>query len=156
MIDLREYKRNVGVSKNKYVAEWLEKELIPGAKRAPDLENTMFPNSARRPYRGRGRIKANANANVLRTHIVKAALRREYFSRKMCFASEAEFRWLVDELVATNLIRVRVEEGITYFDSTCLSEKYLNCSFNNLRQFVLDAINAAAKGVAAACLDRVS
>ena len=42
--------KKVGVTKAKYVEQWIERDLIPGIIRGESLSDTLFPDSARRPY----------------------------------------------------------------------------------------------------------
>jgi hypothetical protein len=148
MISLSEYKKRIGVTKTKYVMDWVNQNLIPGVIKAPDVASTLFPDSARRPYKDRGRIKATSDTSAIRVHLVHAALRREHMTREMCHLEPMEFKGIIDELVAADFIRRRTEDHITYYDSTMRSEAYQGKSFRELRQFVLDALAVMAKGAA--------
>lgn len=148
MITLSAYKKRAGVTKTKYVAEWIEKGLIPGVIKAPDIENTLFPDSARRPYSGRGSLKATTAASKIHIHMVKASLKREHITKEMCHSTQMEFDGFIDDLVAADLIRRRFEDGITYYDATIKSEVYEEKSFGELRKFILEALEAISKGTA--------
>lgn len=148
MISLSTYMKCVGVTRKEYVAGWIENELIPGVVKAPDIESTLFPDSARRPYKDRSKIKATSEASKIRTHIMKASLNREQITKEMCHLNQMEFNGFINELVAADLIRLRIEEGITYYDATIKSEVYEGKTFGELRKFTLDALKAIAKGTA--------
>ncbi len=79
-ISLAEFTKNCGTKKS-YVKKWLDGHLIPGVTLAPSLEDTLFPRSARRPYRFRAKIKPTTTAKDIRTHIVNACIRREHEPR---------------------------------------------------------------------------
>ena len=49
-MNMKEYMKKVGVTKAKYVEQWIERDLIPGIIRGESLSDTVFPDSARRPY----------------------------------------------------------------------------------------------------------
>lgn len=151
MISLKEYMKNTGVTKVKYVERWLENDWIPGVIKGNRVSDTLFPDSARRPYRSRW-LKPGINADKLRVHIVKACLSRCHISKELCFTSAREFEALVSELEQAGLICRSVEDGITYFDSTEKSKDYCEKPLAELRNFVLDMLEtvskAAAKGAA--------
>lgn len=108
MISLKEYMDNTGVTKVKYVERWLENGWIPGVIKGNKVSETLFPDSARRPYSSRW-LKPGINADKLRVHIVKACLSRRHISKELCFASAREFEVLVSELEQAGLIRRSVE-----------------------------------------------
>jgi hypothetical protein len=135
------------------VAVTIEKELIPGAIKGADIESTLFPDSARRPYKDRSKIKATSEASKIRTHIMKASLNREHITKEMCRLNQMEFNGFIHELVAADLIRLRIEDGITYYDATIKSEVYEGKTFGELRKFTLDALEAVAKGTAEGTID---
>ncbi len=155
MISLKEYMNNTGVTKVKYVERWLENGWIPGVIKGNKVSDTLFPDSARRPYSSRW-LKPGINADKLRVHIVKACLSRRHISKELCFASAREFEVLVSELEQAGLISRSVEDGITYFDSTQKSQSFVGKSSAAFRKFVLEAVEAAAKaaaeGAVTACL----
>jgi len=155
MISLKEYMKNTDVTKVKYVEHWLENGWIPGVIKGNSVSDTLFPDSARRPYCSRW-LKPGINADKLRVHIVKACLSRRHISRELCFTSAREFEALVSELEQAGLIRRSVEDGITYFDSTEKSKAYCEKSLAELRKFVLEVLEivseAAAKGAVTAYL----
>lgn len=148
MIDLNSFMKKVGVTKKSYVRDWISDDLIPGVMKAPDIESTMFPASARRPYKERNKLRATSNSPAIRTHIVKAALNRTHITKEMCHLTTGEFEGFIDELIEAELIRRRVEDDITYYDSTIKSNICKEKSFNNLRKFILEALEVSSKGAA--------
>lgn len=158
MMDLNGYLKKTGVSKKKYVDRWIDKDLIPGAKRDADKKSYQFLESSLRPYQNSG-LKPGAKADNLRAHIVKAALLRQYISHSMCYMSKGEFNQMVSEMVDAGLLQLRTEDGVVYIDSTLKSNAYLDKSVAEIRKFVLDCLatvtKAAAEGVTKACLDKV-
>ena len=44
---LKNYMKKTGVTKRKYVEEWLDKDLIPGVSKDTQTGEYVFPNSAR-------------------------------------------------------------------------------------------------------------
>ena len=147
MMDIKAYMKKVGVTKVKYVQRWIELDLIPGIINGDDILNAQFPDSARRPYCV-GALKPGISADRIRAHIVAACLARQHISKELCYASTGEFEGFINELETASLIRKRVEDGITYFDSTDKSEAYTGKKLNEIRKFVLDAINACSEGAA--------
>ena len=144
-ISLDEFTKNCGTKKS-YVKKWLDGHLIPGVTLAPSLEDTLFPRSARRPYRFRAKIKPTTTAKDIRTHIVNACIRREHIMSDMCHMSKNEFALIIQDLVKNDLIRVRREDGITYYDSTQKCDSYNGRRFEDLRKFVINMIKTAAEG----------
>lgn len=159
MMNLQDYMAKVGVKKKKTVDEWIDKDLIPGAERDAITGEYRFLDSSRWPYRSAG-LKAGANADKVRAHIVRAALERKYISAKMCFASNGEFTAMIEDLVKAELILVRYEDGIMYLDSTTKSNAFKKSSMLELRKFVLECLTAlaegAATGTAKAYLEQIS
>jgi hypothetical protein len=146
MIDLDTFKERNRVSKNKYIEDWIKDDLIPGVRRGPSIEDTQFPNSARRPYRYRARIKQDANN--IRAHIVNACVRREHITKEMCHMTQDEFVSQIDTLVNHGLVLIRIEDGITYYDSTAQCDTVAGKTIREIRKFVLDVIEAASRGYA--------
>jgi len=140
MLSLKEFKEKVGATKNKYIQEWLDQDLIPGVRKAPALEDTLFPDSARRPYRDRGKISADSGSDKIRAHIVRACCAREHISNKMCHCSPKEFEGYVNDLIKTEIIRIRVEDGITYYDATDKCAEIKKAKLNAVIKFVSDAV----------------
>lgn len=156
MMDLKGYFEKTGVSKKKYVDNWIDKELIPGATRDADTNTYQFLDSSRRPYQSRG-LKPEAKADNLRAHIVKAALMRRHISHKMCYMSKGEFDLMVAEMVDADLLQLRTEDGVVYIDSTSKSSAFANKGTKEIRKFVLECLatvtKATAEGVTKAVID---
>lgn len=153
MLDLNQFMKKTNVSKRKYVDEWFQKNLIPGATCVEGKYS--FPDSARRPYRNR-HLKAGISADILRAHIVKAALLRQHICVDMCFMSPGEFLGMIKDLERADLITIRTEDDITYYDSTIKSSAYKNKSLKEIGKFVQDCIEAAAKGATKGYLEHVT
>lgn len=156
MMDIDAFKAKCGISSNRYIEDWLEKGLIPGVRSGPSLEDFCFPNSARRPYRYRGKIKPITNASSIRVHIVNACIRREHITKEMCFITQNEFNDMIKDLVKCGLITVRKEDNITYYDSTSKSDLYEGKKLSIIRKFVLDALEAMSKGISEGSLNVLS
>ena len=155
MLDLNGYMKKVGVTKKKYVSDWLAKDLIPGALQDESTGEYTFPESARRPYRCNS-LKPTTKAPQLRAHIVKACINRHHITKDMCFMSEGEFNGMIDDLVNAGWIRLRIEDGITYYDSTEKSDTYSGQPLKELVKILNSTLSvvteAAAKGAVTACL----
>ncbi len=154
MLNLQAYMKKAGVTKKHYVAQWLEEDLIPGVIRGQRLEDTLFPEAARRPYRSRW-LRPVSTADEVRSHIIKACLTKHHISHKTCYMSAEEFDAMVAELVGLGLVRIRVEDGITYYDSTANSGDYRDRNLREIREFLIDAMESAAKGITEAMLEAV-
>lgn len=152
MMNLHDYMRKVGVTKAKYVERWITQDLIPGIEKGESLVDTKFPDSARRPY-CEGSLKPGLPADKIRAHIVKACIQRKHITKDICFASQGEFDCYICDLEKAGLITKRIEDGIVYYDSTLKSDTYNDEGLAVIRQFVCDAIEAAAKGAASALLE---
>ena len=159
MLDFYGFKEKVGVTKNEYVQEWLDNNLIPGAVKGDKITDAKFLDSSRRPYRSRW-LKADTDADKVRAHIVKACINRQHITKETCHASKGEFDGFIAELEKADLLRIRIEDGIEYYDSTLKSSAYANRSLNEIKSYVIEALKAvsegAAKGATAAILEKVS
>lgn len=153
-MNYKEYMSRVGVSKRIYIEKWLENDLIPGVTGKENIETAFFPESARRPYADKW-LTANTDANKIRAHVVKAAIQRRHISARQCFMSDMEFSNMIKELVDADLIRIRVEDEIEYYDSTLKSKELEDIHLDVVRKFVLDAIEAATKGAASAAIEKL-
>ena len=143
---INEYMKKNNVSKKKYVESWLEDDLIPGVTKDKKSGELFFPKSARRPYRPR--LKATSDASVIRASILNACLKREHVSYKTYHMSNGEFLSFINDLIIAGLIKERIEDGITYYDSTIKSDKYRHESFKNLKKFVIDCMSEVAESIA--------
>ncbi|MCH5198140.1 MAG: hypothetical protein J1E34_04450 [Oscillospiraceae bacterium] len=137
-MNIKDYMRKVGVSKKKYVEVWLEKGLIPGVKEDENTGELFFPPSARRPYRPR--LCNSAKASTIRASILNACLKREYISEKIYGMSKGEFLSFINDLLRSELISVRIEDGITYYDSTIKSDMYEGKSLKAIKKFIIDCM----------------
>lgn len=140
---INEFMKKVGVSKKKYVEKWIECDLIPGVIKDDETGEWFLPNSARRPYRSK--CRANASASTIRASILRACLKREHISNETYNMSEGEFLRFIEELVNADLISVRIEDGITYYDSTIKSDTYKNKSVKELKKIILECIGIVAE-----------
>lgn len=120
MLTMKEFMEKVGVTKQAYVLEWIDRKLIPGVQKEGDTY--LFPDSARRPYRSR--CKPNCSAKIIRGAIVNACLKRQHISASTFCLSDGEFESYVDDLIKAELIISRKEDGIYYYDSTLKSEQF--------------------------------
>ncbi len=70
--------------------------------------------------------------------------------------SEGEFNGMIDDLVNAGWIRLRIEDGITYYDSTEKSDTYSGQPLKELVKILNSTLSvvteAAAKGAVTACL----
>ena len=147
MMNLKQYMEKAQVSRKKYVDAWIDMALIPGAVRDEGRVNYSFPDSSRRPYRDSG-LKPGVPADKLRAHIVKAAVARQYISAGSCFMTQGEFDAMVDEMVAAGIVQRRTEDGVTYIDSTLKSDPCKKSGVKEIRRFVMDCLQTAAKAAA--------
>lgn len=154
---INEFMKKVGVSKKKYVEKWIENGLIPGVSKDLKTGEWIFPDSARRPYISR--CKPNADASTIRASILNACIKRQYISNKTYYLSEGEFLRYIDELINADLISIRIEDQIIYYDSTLKSDAYKNNSIEELRKFTLECIGIVAEktsyGITKAVTDRL-
>lgn len=122
MLSIKEYMKNVNVTKKKYVLNWINQGLIPGVQKTED-GTYMFPDSARRPYSPRYKRKAIPDAKTIRASIVNACIKRYYISASIFHLSESEFNSYITDLIKVGLINRREDDGIVYYDSTAESDK---------------------------------
>lgn len=143
---LKDYMKKSGVTKRKYVEDWLEKDLIPGVGKNTQTGEYIFPDSARRPYRPR--FKPTANATTIRTSILNACLKREYISCTIYNMSNGEFLSFISDLTKAGLIIERIEDGIIYYDSTTKSDGYRGKSISAIRKLIIDCFGTAVEKAA--------
>lgn len=142
-----EFMKNTGVSKRKYVEEWIAQDLIPNVTRDETTGALEIPDSARRPYRPR--LKPNADANTIRASMLNACIRRQYICPKTYgFIGEDEFYGYINDLIEAELIRERVIDGITYYDALPKSEEYRGRTCRAIRSFVIDCLGKVAERAA--------
>ena len=143
---LKDYMEKTGVTKRKYVEDWLDRELIPGVVKDTNTGEYIFPDSARRPYRPR--FKPTANATTIRASILNACLKRDYISSKIYNMSHGEFLSFIGDLTKAGLIHERIEDGITYYDSTPKSDVYRGKSIKAIREFIIDCLGTVVEKAA--------
>lgn len=120
MLSMKEYMEKVGVTKEEYVINWINQDLIPGVRKSTE-GSYLFPESARRPYRAR--CKERTNAKTIRASIVNACLKQQYISPSTFHLSKSEFESYIADLAKRGLIVQREDDGIVYYGSTAESEK---------------------------------
>lgn len=132
MLTMKEFMKKVGVTKKKYVLDWINEERIPGIQKEGDTY--LFPNSARRPYRSH--CKPKSNAKTIRGAIVNACMKRQHISASTFYLSEGEFESYIEDLIQAELIALRKEDGICYYDSTIKSEQFNELGVEKIAQQV--------------------
>ena len=75
------------------------------------------------------------------------------FGLVLCDRTQGEFNSMIEDLTTCGLISVRVEDNITYYDSTSRSDLYEGKKFSAIKKFVLDALEAVSKGIAEGSLN---
>lgn len=154
---IAQFMKKTGATKKKYVEEWLEAGLIPGARLVDGVWD--IPESARRPYRSRCGV--NAKASTICTAMVNACLQRQHIMvATFPQLDQTEFDAYIAQLAAADLIALRQADGVTYYDSTAKSRAMEGEKWQKLQKFVVLCLGAvvehAAYGVAKACLDKVA
>ena len=119
MLTLSEYMKNVGVSKRKYVEDWLSKDLIPGVAKDENTGELLFPNSARRPYK----MCSTYNVNRIYANIIKASSIQRHVTNKTFSLTQSEFESYINALINDGFIQKREEDGVTYYDATRKSKE---------------------------------
>lgn len=137
-MDIKEFMERTNVSKMKYVEKWIEMKYIPGVTRDKKTGEWVFPESARRPYKPRHKV--TADAMTIRASMVNACIKRCHISKEIFKMSQGEFEAYVKELVVAGLIRIRTENGIIYYDSTIKSNEYKGKSFRFIKKNVINCI----------------
>lgn len=153
MLNLKDFMEKVGVTKKCYVDSWIDKGLIPGAKRDLSTNTYTFLDSSRRPYQSHA-LKAGLSAEKIRAHIVKASIMRQHITASACFMSLGEFQSMIHDLSNAGLIQIRTEDEVEYYDSTTKSSEYSGKSLKEVCSFVQSCIKAAAEGVATAYFEK--
>ena len=155
-MNLKQYMMKTGVTKKAYVDLWIDNDLIPGASRIDGVYT--FPDSSRRPYRD-SHLKPGLPAEKIRAHIIKAALLRQHISASTCFMSNGEFAAMISDLDNAGLLSVRIEDGITYYDSKQKSKASENQSLRAIGKFVQECLaitaNNVAEGATKAVIDKL-
>lgn len=152
MLDLQQYMKKVDVSKKEYVDRWIDEGLIPGATRKNGIYS--FPDSARRPYCD-GHVNPNLPASKIRAHIIKAVVSRRHISASTFFMSNGEFEEMIKDLSEAELVRVRIEDSITYYDSTSKADTYKGKKLQFIQKSLETLAKGVAEGVATALINRL-
>ncbi len=124
----------------KTAKQWIQKEYVPGA----DLENDYVPDSAKSPYtEARAKIKFPTSVFC---SIMKATLKGKHvvpsLYNDMC---QEEFDHYIDELAKEDLIRVRITDGITYYDPTLKAETQKQNEIKEIIEKCVEAISRFLK-----------
>ena len=138
---MKEFMRRTGVTKRKYVENWLEKGLIPGVTTDPVTGEPIFPPSARRPYCPG--CKPNADASTIRASMLKGCMKRHHISPEIYGMDPIDFLGQIEELKSAGLIRETVMDGITYYDTTYKCDKLKEASSQKIKKFILEFIPLA-------------
>lgn len=132
--------------------DWVKKGYLPGVVPTEDGKDWYIPERACPPY-----TKARAtNANAIYTSIVSACLSRKRPIAAIYKCSQQEFDTYISELAKAGLIRIEIEDGISYYYATPTSEEYTNRTKRELQKFViscvLNIVEAGAKGITEATI----
>lgn len=144
-MNINEFMKKVGVSKKRYVEDWVRLGLIPGVTKDENTGELDFPASARRPYRAH--CKPDASASTIRASIINACLKKQYISNATYCMSEGEFAAIINDLENAGLICTRIEDEIVYYDSTSKCDEYKGKTIKELQKFVVECIGTVAEKV---------
>ena len=100
----------------KTIKKWISDGLLPGAS----IKDNYIPPSARRPYTD---TRAR-NAKAIYKSIVYAARNQLNVLPQLYKICQSEFDGYIEELVHVGLIRLRVADGVTYYDATIKATQY--------------------------------
>ena len=114
------------------VLKWIYDGFIPGSS----VDNDYVPNSAREPY-VKARVKT---ADAIYSSIVNASRKLKHVTYKTYGISEKEFNGYINRLVNANLIELRIEDNVTYYDVTVLA-------LGKKKAFILDCIEHGLRGI---------
>jgi len=149
---VQDFMSRFDIKKKETVEEWIQKGLIPGAKRDKKSNQWLVPDLARPPYTG-ARAKTTT---AIYTSIVKACIKRKGVFAALYNLDEREFDVYISVLIEANLIRCVEEDRVRYYYSTLKSEEYASRNSKDLAKFVKSCVStvteAAAKGMTAALL----
>lgn len=146
---LNEFAENNDVSA-KTVNEWLNKDYIPGSYFNNENNEWVIPNSARPPYT---KARAKAKQSIYQS-IVKAAVKRNHVFPKLYKITQSEFDSYIEILVNANYIKLRVEDGLTYYDETLNSMEFLSSNLKRISELISTQTEAITKAVTLAMLDK--
>ena len=141
MLSVEEFAKKVGVSEDT-VLKWIKKELIPGTVPDEETGKMLIPNSARRPYFPRCMKKAAAD--TIRASIINACIKRRHVSEKTYNMNKGEFEKIIENLEKADLITRRVEDGITYYDSTPKSDEYKGKNTRDICKLLVELLGTLA------------
>lgn len=135
IMTIKDYSIRCNVSE-KTAKQWIQKEYVPGA----NLETDYVPNSARPPYT-EARAKVKFPTSVFGS-IMKATLKGKHVVPSLYDMCQEEFDHYIDELAKAELIRVRITDGITYYDPTLEAEVQKQ---NEIKEIIEKCVEAVSK-----------
>lgn len=139
------FRERCGTS-TKTVKSWIENGYVPGANWDADY----VPDSARPPFT-EARAKSKCSNSVFAS-IVKATLKRKHVLPELYGMCQEEFDGYINQLVEAGLIRIRITDGITYYDPTLQAEQQ---SKSEIKQLIKECVEVASRGAMSACLENI-
>ena len=136
-MNINEFMNRYEIKTKKSVVRWLNENYIDGA--IFNNNEWVIPNSARLPYT-RIKNKSHLNANKLRAYIVKSSISRLHINCHILGISENEFNMMIQDLVNHNLIQIRREDGINYYDSTVKSNEIFTRNFAKFTKIITEIV----------------
>lgn len=136
---IKEFAKRCGVTVAT-AKQWIKKGYIPEA----NLEEDYVPNSAKSPYTV-ARAKIKFPRSIFHS-IIKATLDGKHVLPSLYGMSEEEFDGYIEQLSEAGLIRIRVTDGITYYDPTLEAAQKSQEDFKKTIIMLVEALTKVGAG----------
>ena len=149
MISDSEFAKQHNVTK-RTVKEWYEKGYLPGSKHDKKSKTIQIPKDTLRPYNPRAK-----SASTLYLSVITACCQNCSVFTKMYNIPEIRFEMYLKELAYADLIKPYfTSDGFRQFHHTLKGEEFIKCNKAAQMKIISTVVEAAAKGVTAAALDK--
>lgn len=118
------------------IQKWVSKGLIPGAIKDPKNGEINIPINARVPYTA---ARATSEDSIY-TSIATACINKKHVVNQLYNISEDKFEDYINNLVASNIIVIKNENNITYYDATSKTQNAFQNGKKEFREYIVTSI----------------
>lgn len=141
-MNVNEYRRQIGISKSKYVLDWIENGYLPGVK-DPETGVIDIPSDMPRPYKSNGRTR---KVSKLMEEIIKAAdSQQSLYPQMFPLIREDTFTRTIESMIECRIIsRQYSSTGAPFYELLPGWRNYNLVDKRNVLEVIGDGINRCA------------
>ena len=129
------------------IQKWVSNGLIPGVTKDSQNGEINIPQNARVPYTA---ARATSEDSIY-TSIATACINKKHVVNQLYNISEDKFEDYINNLVASNIIVIRNENNVAYYDATISAQNAFQNGKKEFREYIVtsiaDVLGKIAEGI---------